>query len=696
MGARERPSLWRFSLFAVTWQISFWVGWGLVLTAVVSMRSFRDDVTVSSVSTVGFEFLMIAALVIFGELRPVVALDTWSQDGVPISTAFVFATLFVWGFAPAVILQAVAVLLSEIVQRKDIWKLVFNVGQYVMSVTAAWGVMSLAGLNPTIVHPTMTPRPLDLAWMGLSWLVYHLVNLAMVAGLASSTGQTWWESFSEDFWYYTFSTLSVLAVSPFIVAMLIVNPWCVPLLLLPLIAVYKTASISRQAQRESLHDALTALPNRVLLQQRVSTTLDEVRRDGTGLALFLLDLDRFKEVNDTLGHPVGDALLEIVARRLVGAVRPEDTVARLGGDEFAVLLPDIEHPNDAIEVAGRIKMALTEPFHLEGVLLDVDVSIGIALCPQHGDEAEVLMRRADVAMYVAKGEQTGIEVYDVARDPNSPARLGTVTALREALDRSQLELHYQPKVSLDDGTVVGVEALVRWQHPVRGLVPPDEFVPLAERTGLVHRLTAFVLREALDQVTEWWAHGIQVPVAVNVSMRDLQETDLAGLVAAQLDAHHLPPSALVLEVTESVLAHDPGRAVATLRELADLGVSSSLDDFGTGYSSLLLLERLPVAEIKIDRSFVRRLDETDGDPAMVRSIVGFAHGLGLSVVAEGVETSSAWTQLREMGCDVAQGYRVARPMAANPATQWLVERVVRGPAERTGLRVVGGGDTTRD
>jgi EAL domain-containing protein (putative c-di-GMP-specific phosphodiesterase class I) len=229
---------------------------------------------------------------------------------------------------------------------------------------------------------------------------------------------------------------------------------------------------------------------------------------------------------------------------------------------------------------------------------------------------------------------------------------------------------------------------VRWQHPVRGLVPPDEFVPLAERTGLVHRLTAFVLREALDQVAQWWALGIQVPVAVNVSMRDLQETDLAGFVVAELDSRGLPASALVLEVTESVLVQDPGRAVGMLRELADIGVTSSLDDFGTGYSSLLLLEQLPVAEIKIDRSFVRALDN-QGDPAMVRSIVGFAHGLGLSVVAEGVETSLSWKVLREMGCDVAQGYRVAHPMPAEQATQWLVERVVRGPAERAGLRVVG-------
>jgi diguanylate cyclase (GGDEF)-like protein len=685
MGARERPSLWRWSLFAVTWQLALWVGWGLVLTAVVLYLR-------SGTHVYGYQLTMVAALVIFGELRPVVASDSYAQDGVPMSTAFVFATLYTWGFVPAIMLQAVAVLLSEMMQRKDIWKLVFNVGQYVMSVTAAWGVMWLAGVHPTLTDPTTDLSLRDVVWMALSWAVYHLVNLAMVAGLAGSAGQTWWESFSEDFWYYTFSTLSVLAVSPFIVAMLLVNPVLVPLLLLPLVAVYKTAAISRRRERQALHDALTDLPNRVLLQQRVTAALDEARRDGSGLAFFLLDLDRFKEVNDTLGHPAGDALLEVVARRLLGAVRPGDTVARLGGDEFAVLLPDIEHPNDAIEVAGRIKTALAEPFRLEGVTMDVDVSIGVALCPQHGDDVEVLMRRADVAMYVAKDEQTGIEVYDVARDPNSPARLGTVTALREALDLGQLALHYQPKVSLDDGTVVGVEALVRWQHPVRGLVPPDEFVPLAERTGLVHRLTAFVLREALDQVSGWWARGVQVPVAVNVSMRDLQETDLAGLVAAELDAHHLPPTALVLEVTESVLAQDPGRAVATLRELADLGVSSSLDDFGTGYSSLLLLERLPVAEIKVDRSFVRRLDEADGDPAMVRSIVGFAHGLGLSVVAEGVESSSAWKLLRDMGCDVAQGYRVARPMPAGPATQWLVERVVRGPAERTGLRVVGGDD----
>ncbi len=689
MGARERPSLLRWSMFAVTWHLSVWIGWSLVILALVKL----DD---GDVVAMGWPLVLIAALVFFGELRPVISSDTYAQDGVPISSAFSFAALYLWGYSPAVLLTAAAVLMSEMIQRKHIWKLLFNVGQYVISVTAAWGVLYVAGVATTPTSGRTAFQPSDVVWVVLSWLAYHLVNLLLVSGTYETNTSTWWESFTEDFWYYTFSTMAVLAVSPFIVAMA-ASAWeLVPLLLIPLVAVYKTASVSRAKERQALHDALTDLPNRTLLQSRVVSALDDARRDGTGIGLFLLDLDRFKEVNDTLGHPAGDQLLEVVARRLVGAVRPGDTVARLGGDEFGVLLPDIVHPADAIDVAGRIRMALAEPVRLEGVLMDIDVSIGIAISPQHGDDVEMLMRRADVAMYVAKGEQTGIEVYDAARDPNSPTRLGTVMALREALDLGHLELHYQPKVGLDDGTVVGVEALVRWRHAERGLIPPDDFIPLAERTGLIHLLTEYVLDASLTQASAWWQRGLQVPVAINVSMRDLQETDLAALVVTQLDRHGLPPSALILEVTESVLVQDPGRAVATLRELAGLGVESSLDDFGTGYSSLLLLEQLPVAEIKIDRSFVRRLDEAGGDPAMVRSIVGFAHGLGLTVVAEGVETSAAWKSLRDMGCDVAQGYRVARPMASNLATQWLIERTVRGPAERTGLRVVGSSDVISD
>ena len=682
MGSRGRPSLRRWSMFAVTWHFSVWVGWGLVLWAVLMLD--LDGVADNQAA-----LLMLFALVLLGELRPVIASDHADYEGVPISSAFVFATLYLFGFAPAVILQAVAILLSEMVQRKDIWKLLFNVGQYVISLAAAWGVLALAGANATLADPRTVFGAGDLIWVLASWAAYHVVNVALVAGLAHEYGQTWWESFTEDWWYYTGTTFTSLAISPF-VALMAAHAWVMlPLLLVPLLAVYKTASLARDHQHRALHDSLTELPNRVMLQRTVEEALGEAGRKGDGAALFVLDLDRFKEVNDTLGHQTGDALLEVVARRLLGAVRPSDTVARLGGDEFAVLLPDIDEPADAIEVAGRIRTALAEPVVLDEVLMDVDVSIGIALFPVHGRDFEMLMRRADVAMYAAKGDGTGIELYDAGRDPNSPAKLGTVTALREGIDRGELELHYQPKVSLRDGQVVGVEALVRWRSPERGLVPPDEFIPLAERTGLVHRITEHVLREGLDQARSWWDQGLHVPVAVNVSMRDLHETDLAGLVVAQLDAHGLPAEAVVLEVTESVLILDAARAVSALRELRELGVAASLDDFGTGYSSLLLLEQLPVSEVKIDRSFVRRLDEAGGDPAMVRSIVGFAHGLGLSVVAEGVETLGAWNALRQMGCDVAQGYRVSRPMPGPEATRWLVERIERGPAERAGLRAVG-------
>ncbi|HEY7857276.1 MAG TPA: EAL domain-containing protein [Candidatus Nanopelagicales bacterium] len=670
--ARERPSLWRWSMFAVTYQSAVWGGLSAVVACVVLMFS-----QLQSLQVMGPTLFLLAAMVALGELRPVVFSSTYEADGVPMSSAFVFTALYLWGVVPALVLQAFAVLISEVLQHKAAWKLFFNIGQYALSVSAAWLVLVAAGVSTDMSDGRSTFSASDLGWVVVSWFAYHFVNLTLVSGLAKYYGQSWWESFTDDLWYYTFSTVAVLALVPFIVVMAATSWQFIPLLLLPLFGVYKLAAVSKSREREALHDALTQLPNRTLFSQSMAETLEIAARDDSTVAVFLLDLDRFKEVNDTLGHPAGDQLLEVVARRVLSAVRPDDVVARLGGDEFAVLLPDVRDAGHAIEVAERIRRILAEPFRLEGVLVDVDVSIGIAVSPQDGTEVESLMRRADVAMYVAKGEQTGIEVYDIARDPNSPQRLGTVTALREALDRGQLELHYQPKVDLADGAVVGAEALVRWRHPDRGLIAPDDFVPLAERTGLVHRLTKYVLESALDQVAQWWASGLHVPVAINVSMRDLQEADLAFLVTRALDRHGLPPEALVLEVTESVLVMDPGQAVATLRDLAEVGVSSSLDDFGTGYSSLVLLEQLPVSEVKIDRSFVRRLDEVGGDPAMVRSIIGFAHGLGLTVVAEGVETASAWKMLRDMGCDVAQGFRVARPMPPGEASQWFMERVVR-------------------
>jgi diguanylate cyclase (GGDEF)-like protein len=659
-------------MFALSWHGSVWLGAALLVWAAYRL-AWASPATLEAMAP---PLLILLAMVVLSELRPIVAASTWQHDGVPLSWAFVFGSLYLFGLVPALLLQAVAVLIGQLMLRREPWRVAFNIGQYSLALLAAWAVMAAFGEAGTMTAARDSFDRGDLAWVVLSWVAFHVVNLALVAATAESDRQTWWEAFTEDFWYYTFSMFAVLAVAPFVAVMAGETWQFVPLLLLPVYGIYRTAALARAQERQAMHDALTNLPNRTLFATRLTEALDAAERSGGGVAVFLLDLDRFKEVNDTLGHPAGDQLLEVVARRVLSAVRPDDLVARLGGDEFAVLLPGVRSQHLAIEVAGRIREALAEPFRLEGVLMDVDVSIGIAFSPLDGRTVEALMRRADVAMYVAKDRQTGIEVYDVALDPNSPQRLGTVTALREALDKGHLELHYQPKVSLADGTIVGTEALVRWRDPERGLVPPDLFVPLAERTGLVERITKFVLGAALAQVADWWARGLHVPVAVNVSMRDLQQPDLADLVARELDRRGLPPSALVLEVTESVLVQDPGQAVATLRELAELGVSSSLDDFGPGYSSLVMLQQLPVTEVKIDRSFVHGLDTHAGNAPMVRSIIGFAHGLGLTVVAEGVETTESWNLLRELQCDVAQGFRVAHPMPGHVATKWLMERVV--------------------
>ena len=306
MGARERPSLWRPSLFALTWHFSVLLGFALIALAVVRLIS-------SDVPQMGWPLVVVASLVFLGELRPVIASQVYVGSGVAISSAFVFAALYLWGFAPAIMLEATAILIAELMMRKELWKLLFNIGQYVISLSASWLVLYLAGVTTTPSAPRAAFHGSDAWWVLLSWLVYHLVNLSLVAGTAESDGQTWWESFSEDFWYYTFSTLSVLAVSPFIVVMASVAWQFVPLLLLPLVAVWKTAEISRDKERQAMHDALTDLPNRTLLQHRVGVALELGRREGTGLGLILLDLDRFKEVNDTLGHPAGDALLEAVS-----------------------------------------------------------------------------------------------------------------------------------------------------------------------------------------------------------------------------------------------------------------------------------------------------------------------------------------------------------------------------------------------
>jgi len=362
-------------------------------------------------------------------------------------------------------------------------------------------------------------------------------------------------------------------------------------------------------------------------------------------------------------------------------------VARLGGDEYAILLDPVRSSDAAVEVAQRVRQALTRPFHVEGMLFELEASIGVAVSPEHGEDVDPIVRRADVAMYLAKEERTGVEVYVADRDRNSASRLALLGGLRNALENGELRVHYQPKVSLSSGDVVGVEALVRWHHPQRGLVMPDEFIPMAEHSGLMAPLTEHVIDESLSQVSRWRMGGLQVPVAVNVSMRDLHGRDLVAVVAGALERHDLPASMLVLELTERVLTRDSGEVNATLNSLRRLGVAASLDDFGTGYSSMVLLKKLPIAEIKIDRSFVSRLTADPGDVTIVASIIDLAHGLGMTAVAEGVESEEVWDLLRGLGCDACQGWYVSRPLDAENATAWLL----RHPSQQRELRVLRGG-----
>jgi len=422
-------------------------------------------------------------------------------------------------------------------------------------------------------------------------------------------------------------------------------------------------------RHQALHDALTDLPNRTLLQDRLAQALRSAQRDGHPLALLLLDIDRFKEVNDTFGHAAGDRLLRQVGRRLRRVVRAADTVARLGGDEFAVLLPATD-TGGATTAAEKIRRALEQPVGRGGYRVSAEASIGIALYPAHGAEAATLLQHADVAMYAAKRTGEGWAVYNPAHDRSSPDRLALLTDLRGAIAGGELALHYQPKVELATGRVRRVEALVRWQHPRRGLLPPAQFIPLAEQSGLMGPLTLWVLGEALRQCARWRQAGLALGVNVNLSMANLHDPALPEAIAGLLQAHGVSPADLRLEVTESAMAADMTRTIATLECLATLGVHIAVDDYGTGYSSLAYLKRLPVDELKIDKGFVRHLATDETDATIVRSTIGLGHNLGLRVVAEGVEDHATLELLRVMGADAVQGYYVSRPLPPDDLERW--------------------------
>jgi diguanylate cyclase (GGDEF)-like protein len=445
----------------------------------------------------------------------------------------------------------------------------------------------------------------------------------------------------------------------------------------------RESKISELAYR----DQLTGLPNRVLYNDRLEQALALATRNATPVAVLLMDLDHFKYVNDTLGHPIGDLLLREVATRLRAVIRrTTDTVARLGGDEFAVLLPG-SGSADAQRIAESILRALELQMNLEGYLVHVRASIGLAACPEHGTEASQLLRHADVAMYAAKRGNVGVTVWDDRLDQHSLERMSLLGDLRRAVAQNELTLVYQPKVALGDASEYFVEALVRWQHPQRGMIPPSEFIPFAEQTGYIREITRWVMSHAIAQCAEWRNRGLAMNVAINISARDLIDTEFVERFASLLESEGCAAQWVSLEITESAILDDPGHAVKNLERLSALGCKLSIDDYGTGYSSLDYLRRLPVNELKIDKSFTFGVAKSASDTLIVRSTIELAHNLGLSVVAEGVEDHETLEELRSLGCDMVQGYLLSRPLTADAVALWLRESEwVRASRERFMLR----------
>ncbi len=425
-----------------------------------------------------------------------------------------------------------------------------------------------------------------------------------------------------------------------------------------------------ELERQALHDRLTGLPNRSLLLDRLEQALRTARRLTTPLALLVMDLDRFKEINDTFGDRAGDVLILEVAQRITADLRETDTVARLGGDEFAVILPGADE-GGAGHVAQKIITALQQPFEIEGAAHELAISIGIAVSPQHGEDVETLMRRADMAMYVAKTTPGGSAVYAEQQDPEGSNQLALMAELRHTLETDQLQVVYQPIVGFTEGEIIRVEALARWRHPERGLIPPGEFIPLAERSGLVKSLFSRVLATTLAQCATWKQANIPLQAAVNLSIRNLLDPDLPRVVRQALDRSGIPPGWLAFEITESMLMAEPTRVLRTLAELRDLGVQLAIDDFGVGYSSLAYLQRLPAYAVKIDRSFVSRMTRDRGSAEIVKLITNLGHALGMKVVAEGIEDQATYDACAAAGCDSAQGFFVGRPMVATAIPAWL-------------------------
>ena len=635
------------------------------------------------------EIGLFALCALIGDFLPLKVFTRGAEGEITTSTCFMFAALLAGGPLAALIALVIANVVVDVQRRKELKKSAFNLAQLTITVAASGAVLTLMTDMPRSGVPHMLPS--DLLGVMLAIGTFFVVNTVIVAAVIALVQRTKVLRYLVRDLFNSVATGGLLlGLAPVVVLAADFFLPAIALLFLPLYAVHRGGRDAIAKQHQALHDALTGLPNRELFRDRIDQAVNASRRSGETAVVMIMDLDHFKEINDTLGHHMGDLLLQEVSGRIDNALRESDTVARLGGDEFGVLLPRVDNPGDAATVAQNLLAVLREPFVLEGMRLEIDASVGLALHPLHGEDNETLQQRADIAMYSAKQSGRGFAIFEPELDRHSPRRLALAGGMRQAINEGQIQLYYQPKADLRTGRIMGAEALARWDHPEFGIVGPSEFVPIAEQTGLITPLTSFVLDAAISQVRKWKDAGLELSIAVNLSARSFLDTQLAVEIPRLLAKWNVEAELLELEITESMLMTDPARAEATLTRLSRIGLTLSVDDFGTGYSSLANLKRLPVDVIKIDKSFVMEMAVDASDAAIVRSTIDLAHNLGLRVVAEGVESEDAWRHLETLGCDFAQGYYLSRPLPAEAATRMIRERGTGRDVAPPALRVVHG------
>jgi diguanylate cyclase (GGDEF)-like protein len=628
-------------------------------------------------------FAMLSAGVMFGEMLPVKIPRRGNDEQMTLSTPFVMAVLLAGGLAPALIAQSAASVVQDLHAGKAWWRIRFNLGQYALSMAAALMTMRWLSAAPHIgsSHPFSSA---DLPGMMVGAGAFFLVNNGVVGGAVSLyQGVPVLRYFRNDAGFVAITGSVMLLLAPIVIAASAYSVVLIPLCLAPVAAIYNATWQSARSAHEARHDSLTGLPNRTAFHDAVVQAIHNERQVS---CVMVIDLDRFKDVNDTLGHRYGDMLLQQVVERFRSELGDDDLLARLGGDEFAVLSTSTNRSRSLL-TARRLADSLREPFELEQMVVDTQASIGLALFPVHGAGIEILLQKADVAMYRAKETRTGVALYDERHDHHSPAKLALTVELRAALDRDEIVVWYQPMLDLRTEKVLAVEALVRWEHPHLGLLMPTSFVDMSEHTNLIKPLTQKVIELSLAQVARWRDLGFDIAVAVNISAQVLVDQDFTDRVLTALERADVPPSRLKLEVTESTLMADPVVARSVLQKLDLSGVEISIDDFGTGYSSLAYLADLPVSEVKIDQSFVGRMTEGSNETIIVNSTIDLAHHLRLRAIAEGVEDLSILPGLEALGCDAAQGYAICPPLDSGDATRWLesrrktgVERVLESAA----------------